>query len=208
VRIVSSCRDRVSGISDIGRKIGQLPVGRRPGINSNHWVGTLAHASRARQTHRLLWPITSIEHNDVLLLLGQCRYAKIGPHRAGQEPVVIGFESSSRRKRDSSNVNGVSWVHDVLGTKYLRLLAELQVPVQGGRRDPSGRRPSSRHRLHGEYVRERASVGLTIKQFYAARGALGVTVSNRPIATWKRLLFCIVGAAMILVGVRFFLFGQ
>jgi hypothetical protein len=118
---------------------------------------------------------------------------------------VIGFERSSRRKRGSSNVNGVSWVHDVLGTEYLRLLAELQVPVQGGRRDPPGRRPSSRHRLHGEYVRERAIVGLTIKQFYAARGALGVTVSNRPIATWKgRLLFCIVGAAMILVGVRFF----
>ena len=52
-------------------------------------------------------------------------------------------------------------------------------------------------------------LGLTIKQFYAARGALGVTVSNRPIAIWKgRLLFFIVGAAMVLVGIKFFLFDQ
>jgi hypothetical protein len=52
-------------------------------------------------------------------------------------------------------------------------------------------------------------LGLTIKQFYAARGALGVTESTRQIATWKgRLLFFIVGAAMVLVGVKFFLFDQ
>lgn len=52
-------------------------------------------------------------------------------------------------------------------------------------------------------------VGLTVKQFYAAKGALGVTVSNRQIATWKgRLLVLIVGAAMVLVGVKFFLFDQ
>jgi hypothetical protein len=48
-----------------------------------------------------------------------------------------------------------------------------------------------------------------MKQFYAARGVLGVTVSNRQIATWKgRLLCLIVGAAMVLVGVKFFLFDQ
>jgi hypothetical protein len=52
-------------------------------------------------------------------------------------------------------------------------------------------------------------LGLTIKQFYAARGALGVTVSNRQIATWKgRLLFLIVGTATVLVGIKFFLFDQ
>ena len=51
--------------------------------------------------------------------------------------------------------------------------------------------------------------GLTMKQFYAARGVLGVTVSNRQIATWKgRLLCLIVGVAMVLVGVKFFLFDQ
>ena len=53
----------------------------------------------------------------------------------------------------------MGWVHDVLGTEYLRLLAELQVPVQGGRRDPPGRRPSSRHGIHGEYVCEQPIVG-------------------------------------------------
>ena len=52
-------------------------------------------------------------------------------------------------------------------------------------------------------------LGLTIKQFYAARGTFGVTVSNRQIATWKgRLLFLIVGTTMLLVGIKFFLFDQ
>lgn len=52
-------------------------------------------------------------------------------------------------------------------------------------------------------------LGITIKQFYAARGTLGVTVSNRRIATWKgRLLFLIVGTLMVLVGIKFFLFDQ
>ena len=52
-------------------------------------------------------------------------------------------------------------------------------------------------------------LGLTITQFYAARGTLGVTVSNRQIATWKgRLLFLIVGTAMLLVGLKFFLLDQ
>jgi hypothetical protein len=52
-------------------------------------------------------------------------------------------------------------------------------------------------------------LGLTMKQFYAARGALGVTVSNRQITTWKgRLLFLIVGTVMVLVGIKFFLFDQ
>lgn len=52
-------------------------------------------------------------------------------------------------------------------------------------------------------------LGLTIKQFYAARGALGVTVSNRQIATWRgRLLFLIIGTVMVLVGIKFFLFDQ
>jgi hypothetical protein len=52
-------------------------------------------------------------------------------------------------------------------------------------------------------------LGLTIKQFYAARGDLGVTVSDRQITTWKgRLLFFIIGAAMVLVGVKFFLFDR
>ena len=52
-------------------------------------------------------------------------------------------------------------------------------------------------------------LGLTIKQFYAARGSLGVTVSDRQIATWKgRLLFMIVGSLMVLLGIKFFLFDQ
>jgi hypothetical protein len=52
-------------------------------------------------------------------------------------------------------------------------------------------------------------LGLTMKQFFAARGTLGVTVSNRQIATWKgRLIFLIVGALMVLVGIKFFLFDQ
>jgi hypothetical protein len=52
-------------------------------------------------------------------------------------------------------------------------------------------------------------LGLTIKQFYAARGVLGVTMSNRQIATWKgRLLFVVVGTVMVLVGIKFFLFDQ
>jgi hypothetical protein len=40
-------------------------------------------------------------------LLGQCRYAKIGPYRVGRDAVVMGFERSSRQKRASTNVNGV-----------------------------------------------------------------------------------------------------
>jgi hypothetical protein len=53
------------------------------------------------------------------------------------------------------------------------------------------------------------TLGLTVKQFYAARGTLGVTSSNRQIARWKgRLLFLIVGTIMLLVGIKFFLLDQ
>jgi len=49
--------------------------------------------------------------------------------------------------------------------------------------------------------------GLYINQFYAARGLFGAALSDRQIATWKgRLLFLIIGVAMLLVGARFFLF--
>ena len=52
-------------------------------------------------------------------------------------------------------------------------------------------------------------LGLTVKQFYAARGVLGVTSSNRQIATWKgRAIFLVVGAFMLLIGIKFFLVGQ
>jgi hypothetical protein len=52
-------------------------------------------------------------------------------------------------------------------------------------------------------------LGLTVKQFYAARGALGVTSSNRQIATWKgRAIFLVVGAFMLLIGIKFFLVGR
>jgi len=48
-----------------------------------------------------------------------------------------------------------------------------------------------------------------IKQFYAARSLLGVSLSGRQIQTWKgRLLFVGVGAFLILIGVTFFLFDQ
>ncbi|HYK37465.1 MAG TPA: hypothetical protein VEV40_16010 [Alloacidobacterium sp.] len=56
-------------------------------------------------------------------------------------------------------MNRVGWVHDVLSAEYLRLLGELQVAVQGGRRDPFGGRRSPRYRLHGKYVREQDIVG-------------------------------------------------
>ena len=52
-------------------------------------------------------------------------------------------------------------------------------------------------------------LGLTIKQFYASRGSLGVTVSDRPISTWKgRLLFLAVGTLLVHIGLKFFLFEQ
>lgn len=50
------------------------------------------------------------------------------------------------------------------------------------------------------------TVGLTIKQYYAARGIFGAALSDRKIATWQgRLLFLIIGIVMLLVGVTFLL---
>jgi len=52
-------------------------------------------------------------------------------------------------------------------------------------------------------------LGLTVKQFFAAKGVFGVTSSNRQIATWKgRVLFFIVGALLLLIGIKFFVVGQ
>jgi hypothetical protein len=52
-------------------------------------------------------------------------------------------------------------------------------------------------------------LALSIKQFYATKGILGVSLSNKQIPTWKgRLLFLAIGAAMLLVGIKFFLFDQ
>jgi hypothetical protein len=52
-------------------------------------------------------------------------------------------------------------------------------------------------------------LGLTVKQFFAAKGVFGVTSSNRQIATWKgRALFFIVGALLLLIGIKFFVVGQ
>jgi hypothetical protein len=48
-----------------------------------------------------------------------------------------------------------------------------------------------------------------IKQFYAARGILGVSLSDKQIATWKgRLLFLAIGIVMLLVGIKFILLDQ
>jgi hypothetical protein len=51
--------------------------------------------------------------------------------------------------------------------------------------------------------------GFTIKQFYAAKGMFGAALSDRKIATWQgRLLFLVIGVAMLLVGIKFFVFDQ
>lgn len=50
---------------------------------------------------------------------------------------------------------------------------------------------------------------LLVKQFYAARGVLGVTLSKRKVPRWQgRLLWLLVGISLLSVGVRFLLFGQ
>ena len=51
-------------------------------------------------------------------------------------------------------------------------------------------------------------LGLTVKHFYAAKGAYGAT-SGREIPRWQgRLLFVIIGAMFVLFGTSFFLFDQ
>jgi hypothetical protein len=48
-------------------------------------------------------------------------------------------------------------------------------------------------------------LGLTMKQFYAARGIYGAGKLGRPIARWKgRLLFLVIGIAFCLVGIAYF----
>ena len=52
-------------------------------------------------------------------------------------------------------------------------------------------------------------LALGIKQFYAAKGILGASLSNQKIPNWKgRLLFVAIGAIMLMVGINFFLFGH
>jgi hypothetical protein len=52
-------------------------------------------------------------------------------------------------------------------------------------------------------------LALCIKQFYAAKGILGVSLSNKQIPTWQgRLLFVVIGVVMVLVGIKFFVFEQ
>jgi hypothetical protein len=52
-------------------------------------------------------------------------------------------------------------------------------------------------------------LSLTAKQFYAARGVFGVTVSNRKIPTWQgRLLFLVVGIVMFAFGLSFFFYDH
>ncbi len=51
-------------------------------------------------------------------------------------------------------------------------------------------------------------LGLTIKQFYAAKGVYGVTL-GRPIPRWQgRLLFLVIGGLICLVGITYFVFPQ
>jgi hypothetical protein len=52
-------------------------------------------------------------------------------------------------------------------------------------------------------------ISFATKQFYAARGVFGVTVSSRKIPLWAgRLLFLTVGIGLLFAGVSFFLFNQ
>ena len=51
--------------------------------------------------------------------------------------------------------------------------------------------------------------GFTAKQFYAAKGNLGVTMTNGKLPLWVgRLLGLVVGGFFILIGVRFFVTGS
>jgi hypothetical protein len=44
-----------------------------------------------------------------------------------------------------------------------------------------------------------------IKRFYAAKGILSASLSNREISAWKgRLLFRVVGGLMVLLGLSYF----
>ena len=110
--------------------------------------------------HCCSWPFTSIEHGNVLSLLCECRYAKIGPHHVGEKAVVKGLLRFSIWEWCSGDMNRLGWVDVVLGAEYLRLLYVLQVPVEGGCGDPSCRCGSPCHRLHGEYVREQTIFGV------------------------------------------------
>jgi hypothetical protein len=48
-------------------------------------------------------------------------------------------------------------------------------------------------------------LGITINQFYAAKGILGVSLSDKPIATWKgRLIFLTVGSVFCALGIAYF----
>jgi hypothetical protein len=45
--------------------------------------------------------------------------------------------------------------------------------------------------------------GVTMKQFYAAKGLYGAVLSDRKVARWKgRLLFLVVGAVLLFVGIK------
>jgi len=47
--------------------------------------------------------------------------------------------------------------------------------------------------------------GLTINQFYAAKGILGGSLSDKPIAKWKgRLLFLLIGIVFCSMGIAYF----
>jgi hypothetical protein len=48
-------------------------------------------------------------------------------------------------------------------------------------------------------------LAVVAKQFYAARGVFGVTVSNRKIPTWQgRLLFLVIGIVILVFGLSVF----